>query len=681
MNINIDKNASSTADQMDTTMTREEVLREKVERLRDGATSLDDMRLLKMELRQAGMLDEAIEVSDMIMEEQLKTIAEAKKTILGNKDVLEKMIRHVYRKDGQPSCPLLELNSTVEPSIEHHQLNGIGKQCVTYVDENGTPVTYEDEDGNEITAKICIADGAPWDRLKDLVVPTQIRKPNYEHDQEIPSNFSRSETLEYQNEIKVQFHVQNMVLDAIRCLGYEGVLSSDLEISMYGLALDIIIVNVEKYKIVFVVEVKAPDKAPKDGEEEKIEGKVCHHPKTGYQVWLYLQALKSLGVPFPIGAICTFNEFRLVWLPPSAIDGQKPPFSTALDKLTMGISTLYKAEQPRKLPASPSSKRIKASDASNEHDTEQLEKMFKEECKLNNDGVYVFVKPRLCGGPVVHTIDVFPQLLLGLQAAIDVNFGDNNISDSALTVEVGDKLASRCYVYVSPDNVTRGFTPTHMVVQKGMPHRNVMNFFLLPSMIGRGKDAAVYIALSKSGNAAAIKWYHLRRSQKATEKEREDEKKEFLKETEMKCDEEEGRWRALYPHYPVRKVTTNGAASLLMPLGRSLDVKQYQEYLPKIEAELCRFESEGFVYKEARLQHFFLDENNNLFLADLGSLEKVEDDNERSERLKHHIEALRKRHRDRLKENSENSTPGGMKRKRAEGDSFGEKKPRAVTGV
>ena len=73
-----------------------------------------------------------------------------------------------------------------------------------------------------------------------------------------------------------------------------------------------------------------------------IEGKVCHHPKTGYQIWLDLQALKSLGVPFPIGAICTFKEFRLVWLPPSAVDYQKPPFSGTLDKLMMNIATPHK---------------------------------------------------------------------------------------------------------------------------------------------------------------------------------------------------------------------------------------------------------------------------------------------------------------------------------------------------
>ena len=673
MNVNSDKNANSTADPMDTAPRQEEVLREKLERSRDGTMSYDDMKLLKKELRRAGMLHEALEVSDMIEEMEEQLIEEMEEQKLRNARLLEKSIKNVYRKDGKPSCPVLKLNSTVKPSIEYHHLKGMGKQCVTYVDEKGDPATE---------SKICIAEAAFWDsdELNKIVVPTKIQDPNYDLEQEIPSDFSPSVTLEYENEIKIQFHVYNMVLDAIRCLGYEGVLASQLEISMYGLAPDIILVNVESYKIVFVIEVKAPDKVPKDDEEGKTEFKVCHNGKTGYQIWIYLQALKSLGVPCPIGAICTFNELRLVWLPPSVIDEKKPPFRTALDKLMKGTATPHEVKPAEKSPVSPLFKRTKASDETNKYDKKQLQKLFDEECVLNDDGVYVFAKPKLCGGQVVHTIDIFPQLLLGLQAAIDANSGENNTSDSVLTVEPGDELGSRCYMYVSPDNMTRAFTPNDMAVKKGMPHKNVSNFFL-PSIIGRGKDADVHLALSRAGNAGAIKWYHRERSKKATEKERAEELKEILVKIATKCTEEETHWHRLYPKYDVRTVTTNGAASLLMPLGRSLDMKQYQEYLPNIEAELRRFAEQGLVYGEPRLQHSFLDENGHLFLADLGSLKPIEDDTERQKLLDEHIAALHKRHNDRLKANSENNTPSGMKRKRTEGNSLGEKKPRARTGV
>ena len=152
-------------------------------------------------------------------------------------------------------------------------LKGMGCQEAIYVDDDG-----KKNENNEA----CVAGEKYWNREGDIVVPTKIQEPSFEHEQQIPSYFSPSDTLLYENEIQVQVYVQQMALDAIRCLGYEGDLTAHMETSFYGIAPDIIIVT-HQNKFIFVMEVKSPDKPQKDGDEEDSRGgtrnATCHIEK------------------------------------------------------------------------------------------------------------------------------------------------------------------------------------------------------------------------------------------------------------------------------------------------------------------------------------------------------------------------------------------------------------------
>jgi hypothetical protein len=95
--------------------------------------------------------------------------------------------------------------------------------------------------------------------------PENIKIPIYSDAQStrLPSELGAkvgSGGLTYCNEIGVQVFVQAMVNDAIRCLGLRGVLESHVEVAMYSMIPDVVVVKV-KGSIIFVVEVKSPELA------------------------------------------------------------------------------------------------------------------------------------------------------------------------------------------------------------------------------------------------------------------------------------------------------------------------------------------------------------------------------------------------------------------------------------
>jgi hypothetical protein len=110
--------------------------------------------------------------------------------------------------------------------------------------------------------------------------------------------------LTYCNEIEVKIFVQAMVIDAIRCLGLRGVLESHVEVAMYSMIPDVVVVKV-KGSIIFTVEVESL---------EIVEDEVFSSKTVAGQIWLYLQCMRQHGCERPLGAIMTYNKIRLVSL-------------------------------------------------------------------------------------------------------------------------------------------------------------------------------------------------------------------------------------------------------------------------------------------------------------------------------------------------------------------------------
>jgi len=653
------------------TSDEEKDLRQKFERVRDpnSDTSIQELETLGNELREAGMYKEAFECLTIFcrkreefeekrrleveefkektrLEHEEKTRREEEK----NELLLRRAIRLVYFKDdGSPSCPSLMSTGTATPSLEGHALPGMGDQLADYV--------------NEVEGGVA-ADEEPLAKALEIVVPTTIAELRGSNNKAktIPSEFDPTTPLKYVNEIAVQFHVQSMVKDAIRCLGCEEHLEANMEVSFFGVTPDIIIVTLMK-KIIFVIEVKSPDPPGKEGND-----KVCINQKVAGQIWIYLQMMESLGVPVPMGAICTFNELRLVWLPTLSNGATPPPFKKAWSMLQSEVATPFEVSQEDKKPAiSPEFKTVSASEILGAYNRTKPEELFTNENYGEIEkGVYVFTKAELKGGKIARDSEVFRHLLLGIKAAMLAN-EENNTSNIVQTVSAGEDFGSRPTMLGTEPCIKKGFTKQGLKIAEGMPTLRCKNFHMI-SRIGRGQVGDVHLALSTSGNPCAVKFFRYSRSFAATEKDRQDEYSQAIKQITQTRDEEWAKWKELYPEdkYPryknVRKLTLNKVPCLLMPFGRSLNVSELDEHMKEAEKELLRFSELGYVYREVRLRHVLLDEHGNILLVDLGSLVKIDDIAQRKEELKVSVDQLVTRQNERRRDRQENRTPVRRKR-------------------
>jgi hypothetical protein len=109
----------------------------------------------------------------------------------------------------------------------------------------------------------------------------------------------------YVNEFGVQAFCQRLITDALYALGLDADVMSHLEISIYTMKPDIMLVLQRQGLIVFVVEVKSPEA---NGNEVFTSNAVAG------QVWSYLYAMRASGVEVPMGAIMTFKKMVLVTL-------------------------------------------------------------------------------------------------------------------------------------------------------------------------------------------------------------------------------------------------------------------------------------------------------------------------------------------------------------------------------
>eukprot|EP00529_Nitzschia_sp_RCC80_P014703 CAMPEP_0113465574 /NCGR_PEP_ID=MMETSP0014_2-20120614/13812_1 /TAXON_ID=2857 /ORGANISM="Nitzschia sp." /LENGTH=733 /DNA_ID=CAMNT_0000357741 /DNA_START=242 /DNA_END=2443 /DNA_ORIENTATION=- /assembly_acc=CAM_ASM_000159 len=517
-----------------------------------------------------------------------------------NADLLRKSIEKVYLsgKDGSLwSCPPLELNKNVKPSLEGHSLKSMGKQPATY-DKNGS----------------CNED--IWDKLETegFVVVRAVRDGK-----KLGSEFDPATTIKYKNEIDIQVHFRMQVIDAIRVLNGTQHLETSMELSLFGISPDILVIT-RGGKMVFVIEIKSPNR-------EGTQDNVCENGWVGGQIWLYLMLMKASGIDNPIGAICTFNEFRIV----SLKDMNSHRFLDSSEMLRNNDLKNWGvvSEEPKQqgIP-SPNQKLAKACEMKNEHIPSDPTKLFpNHEFETTADDVIVFKNAVLCSSKILKDALVFPALVLSLLTALIENdvirdAPDANEKKTLPEVSFGDQLGRRLYAWADEQVITMGFTKKDLVVKNG---RATANSFHLLGKLGEGHESEVYLGLTSSGMPVSIKFRKFEESRVSTVEDRMEEDTSTLKKLERDCDLELDRWQALYKDRHTRKVKLAKRACLQMEYGKPLSDDKREDHAVEIVQELLRFFILGFMHaqRDLRWHHVMMDLFGKLFLTDLRSLEEL----------------------------------------------------------
>jgi len=292
-----------------------------------------------------------------------------------------------------------------------------------------------------------------------------------------------------------------MVKDAIACMGCVRELDTSLEISLFGIIPDIVVIH-RNGKLVFVIEVKSPNRV-------NTNNNVCESESVAGQIWLYLMSMKQSGVEKPLGAICTFNQIRLVSLSPMG----DHMFPEAFRELQETDTVTWKTDerQNTKGQASSDPGTRKASSRS-----KKIASVCNSDTNIAReiDGVKI-LKASLYGSPIKNAENVFPMLLLGLKTANIEADTSSGPTQTVTVADIGDDLGKRMLAFATEENLFFALTSDNLKVNGNFPRDDCKNFFLLDT-IGLGHRGDVSLVITTSGACAAVKFYHFKPSRAAT---------------------------------------------------------------------------------------------------------------------------------------------------------------------
>ena len=426
----------------------------------------------------------------------------------------------------------------------------------------------------------------------------------------------------YENEIDVQLLVKLMVDDAIKCLGLNHEIKAHLEIGMYAMVPDIVVVRFRGC-IIFVIEVKSPERRDHPGEVFKSE-------RVHGQIFLYLQAMYQHGVRFPMGAVCTYNKIRLVSLHDL---GEIENHRHIVEEARAALQSDSRSDpsdptaDDKNLPT-PSKTKEKFSDVN-----ARLEESFKWKDSLeqeDNQGDQSLKALVFCS-PIYELDEVFVALVQALKISFLSTSSNPDLTNVLPFCEHGDDLGGRLLYKMSKEGgkfVVTSKKKDFKVDAKRFPEKSSKIFYML-SELGRGRQGRTYLSCTTSGRLAAVKLFVPKRSSQATEAERNAEERKDLISLGEACSKEKARWEELLPKYPVLQLTLDHVPALVMPHGKELTTPEEKFHaLPEVEKELIRYANQNWKYRgsDLRWRHVLRDHQNKLLLVDLGSLEKIADD-------------------------------------------------------
>ena len=602
---------------------------------RDAALAEKDAELAKKDAERDAALAEKDAERDAALAEKDAELAkkdadhaaEMEITAVSNLYTDACTIKEVYLRDATPYLPPIKLNPAVKPSTGSSARKG-----VTIPEAEITPChedTFIDPKDVVIPTHEVNADGM------EIKLPSKLG----------PSSFSVP-YLEYLNETAAQSYSACLVEDAIRCLGLSDKLKSHLEVTLYSMIPDIIVIEYRGCPL-FPIEIKSP---------ELKKGQVFMSRNVHGQIWIYLMILKQLGRKNPIGAIMTYNKIRLVSLSDLGRrdEGRSELLERCKNSLSSGTVMPHPIEEkPAKEYPSPVKKEIRLNKVNKRSEHESFKD--NEDTDIHAE---VYVSPVHEGGLV------FPSLISGILVAYE-DCDTTSMANELPVVEAGDDLGRRLFVRATEESFSFVWTKKNLFATCEFPRANAKNFYML-SQLGKGKAGSTYLVATENGSLAAAKLYVPERSKCDTEEARSKEWDKRIKDLEKKRNNEGALWKKLNLNYQTRDIKLMGVPALLMPYGTELfSVDERWKSLKMVEAELTKYASAGYVYEkqDLRWRHVLQDAEKKIFLGDLESLVAIPDDIEPMEAVKNQLSLLMKR----IEENAERE--GEMKQERnAEGE-------------
>ena len=439
----------------------------------------------------------------------------------------------------------------------------------------------------------------------------------------------------YSNELDFHHLCKLLVDDAIMSLGLVGTVKSRMELSLYSLIPDIVIVEVGG-RMVFVIEVKSP---------ELKKGEVFTSTYVAGQIWCYLMAMRQHGCKRPMGAIMTFDKIRLVSLEDLGKNDQHLTDLqevTSLDhrvKMIPGPVTVNKSQtSPSRKPEKvmESNRKIVPSTAADNDDIE------------HDSTIY-------CSG-VYEGNTVFPALLQGILVAYRA--GSSSVILKTLpTVRHGDDLGGRLLALMSKPRVrdetlmpscSLRFVTSKAKLQANehdLPSPRSNDFYML-GRLGSGNQGSCYVACNSSGRMCCVKLYLPKPPRDALAKDREENWNRQIDALSRIAAEEAKRWREIYSYGNcVHDTMLGGVPALIMPYGHEVDINERQSALPHVGRVLHAFADKGYSYEheDLRWRHVLKDHEGKIFLADLGSLTQVATEETDASVVEKQIEQLQHR--------------------------------------
>ena len=504
--------------------------------------------------------------------------------------------------------PPLKLNSLVVPSCEDRI------------------VKTKDVDGNDLepeplripSAEIEDSNEAMWATVEDVTIPTRSADGSY-----IPSSLAgpmhqtgKLKKLEYANETEIQNLCRSMITDALSALGLTAELvRSHLEISIYTMRPDILLVLRRQGRIFFVVEVKSPEVRNIDN--------VFRSPNVAGQIWSYMSAMKAMGDKQPMGAVMTYNKISLVTLDDLSNDeAHKTAVQKAKDQLRSdfcpNIITTKEAEPDCQ-------NRTSTPDRKSHYKTAGKREQDDEACGTTGDEQEEIVPAVVYSTKPYEGKLVFPCLLQALHIAYQKTTDGN--CEIVPRISHNDALGRRLVFKVSRCGFNWVMTPRTIktkefkAIHASVLPRATSEYYYVLGKLGEGNTAAAYLICNSTGRLATMKDYFMKSPPMGDEDEGRDDSLFKL------VTKEKGMWDALYFGRLTSRVEyLGGYPCLLMPYGHEIDGSERIDCVPAIKAELEHFANKEYRYEfsDLRWRHVLLDAGRKVFLCDLASLEKFD---------------------------------------------------------
>mmetsp|Transcript_414 Transcript_414/g.1055 ORF Transcript_414/g.1055 Transcript_414/m.1055 type:complete len:762 (+) Transcript_414:156-2441(+) len=609
----------------------------------------EDMDALVRQASEKGLALDENYVSFLKASQDPEAVQRLKKYIHGVADAeaaRKISMETVWGKDSDTfKQPKLSLNRDVLPS------NRPKKETI---DQNPAASNEPEQQKNEKenkTPKMTVARKAEikklpdtnWVNICDVKIPTRKRDGSLLFS-DLGIEWNEAQVagmdLEYANETRIQFLCVKMIQDVFRCIGLlPDEVAALMEISIYTMRPDIILVLRRHGKIFFVIEVKSPEL--KDGE-------VFENQNVAGQISSYLLALRAMGDPCPMGAIMTFNKIALVTLGDYSGDIS---FSKAMTRSkglldSDGSLPLQPPHTPREeLPcASRNTTPMKtisfardqktSADVKDERqallqnqlvrDGEETKKPHNDEDEPVNMEAHIS-EPKSDG-------DVFPFLL---QAILVAYHKGTEVTDVVAGIGDGEDLGQRLTFKISAESfswvhIRQGVTSN---IQYEVTAKDNDQFYIL-GKLGEGRTGAVYlVANASSGFIYALKSYYLPRSKTGSL----DEQQQIWNETTKIAEDEASRWKILYEGrgFNAAAMPLGNFPCSLMPYGGDIRchgsesnkwIARFNK-IAEIKTELVRIAIIGYEYEkhDLRWSHVVVDKDGKIFFCDLGSLITVDE--------------------------------------------------------